>query len=151
MIEVRVAIYARASTIDAAASIQDQFLVCRAEASRSGSIVVQSYADTNVSGRRNAPEVNRMVDDAADHRFKAIICLSLDRLSRRKETIDELTAKLNALGIEVIECRSDSADFTNTYVRELLRSALSADMKAKARRRAASKARGSNPEIGRMS
>lgn len=146
MTEVRVAIYARSSTGDAAAAVQDQFLVCRAEASRLGSTVVQSYADLDASGYGDpAPDLKRMLDDAAEGQFEAIICVSVNRLSRRTETIKEVTAELNALGVKVIDCELNRVDLAIAHIKELLSSALAADEAAKAKRRAAFRSGQLNP------
>jgi DNA invertase Pin-like site-specific DNA recombinase len=81
----RIALYARySSDQQSAASIEDQFRICRERAEREGWHVVQTYADAAISGASMIlrPGVQSLVQDAQAGRFDLVLAEAVDRVSR---------------------------------------------------------------------
>jgi site-specific DNA recombinase len=85
---LHVAIYARySSEHQNERSIDDQVHLCREHAARLGAVVTGIYADYAVSGGtlKTRPEAMRLLKDAADRKFDAVLTEALDRLSSTKK------------------------------------------------------------------
>lgn len=79
---MRVAIYARVSTIDKGQDPENQLQVLRARAHDEGHVIVAEYVD-HKSGKTDAREsFQQMKKDAAKRKFQVLYFWSLDRFSR---------------------------------------------------------------------
>lgn len=90
---MQVAIYARVSTTDQNCELQLRELkdYCK----RRGWKIVGEYVDTGWSGSKaSRPELDRMMRDAAQHRFDCIVVWKLDRFGR---SVSNLVDSLNLL------------------------------------------------------
>ncbi|CUW39326.1 putative Recombinase [Magnetospirillum sp. XM-1] len=96
-------IYARYSSDNQReASINDQLASCRAYAARLGWIVVDTYSDSEVTGRTAfRSEYQRLLGDAARHRFDVLLAESIDRISRRLADLADMYDTLSADGIKM--------------------------------------------------
>ena len=67
-----------------AASIEDQFRICRERAAHEGWQVVGTYEDTAVSGANMIlrPGIQALLEDARRGRFGILVAEALDRVSR---------------------------------------------------------------------
>lgn len=83
-------------------SIEGQERVCLAYAKDHDILVVNKYADRAISGRTdNRPDFQRMLKDAAEHVFDAVIVYKTDRFARNKYDSAIYKSKLRKLGIEL--------------------------------------------------
>lgn len=79
-------IYARFSSANQREeSIMAQVRACTEYARRNGYVIVDTYADSAKSGTNsNRPELQRMLDEAKQSKFRTVIVHKLDRFSRNK-------------------------------------------------------------------
>ncbi|MFD1960805.1 recombinase family protein [Novosphingobium panipatense] len=99
----RVALYARYSDDkQSAASIEDQFLICREQAKREGWHIVGNYKDAAISGASVIlrPGIQALVQDAQMGRFDVLLAEALDRVPRSGR-------RCNALQAPAIRWRED--------------------------------------------
>ncbi len=103
----RVAIYARVSTMNG----QDpelQLSELRDFARRRGLEVHAEYVDRGVSGAKDSrPALNRLMADAQQHRFDAILVWKIDRFGRSLKHLVNALADLSAYGIAFISLRDN--------------------------------------------
>ena len=101
----RVALYARYSDDkQSAASIEDQFLICREQAKREGWHVVGSYKDAAILGASVIlrPGIQALVQDAQMGRFDVLLAEALDRLSRDQADVATLYKHLQFSGVKIV-------------------------------------------------
>ena len=79
---VRIALYARVSTIGKGQDTMNQIAQLRAFAAAQGWIVVAEFVDTVTGGTSDRPEFQRMFEAASRREFDCLLFWSLDRLSR---------------------------------------------------------------------
>jgi DNA invertase Pin-like site-specific DNA recombinase len=79
---MKVAIYARVSTIDKEQNPENQLTVLRSWAKQIGYEEITEYTDYAHGGDSNRPEFTKMRMDARQNKFKGILVWSLDRFSR---------------------------------------------------------------------
>ena len=93
---LRTAIYARHSTaMQNHSSSDDQAAACAEVVVRYGGVVVDTYADPEISGyRRDRPGLMRLLADVRSGRIDMIVSEALDRLARDCEDISWLGKKL---------------------------------------------------------
>lgn len=99
----RFAIYARySSDRQSERSIEDQVRLCR-EYAEDGGEVVEVYTDFAISGGHsvNRPSFLRLMNDAKEGLFDAIVTEALDRLSRDQEDIAAAYKRLTHRGIKI--------------------------------------------------
>ena len=102
---MKIAIYARYSTDNQrAASIADQFRICRGHAEKQAWIVVEEYSDQAISGSTLIlrPGIQALVEDALRGRFELVLAEALDRLSRDQEDIAGLYKRLRFAGVQMV-------------------------------------------------
>jgi len=108
---VKTALYARVSTLNG----QDpemQLRELREYAARRGWDVTDEYTDHGVSGSRDSrPELNRLMADACQRRFDAILVWKVDRFGRSLRHLVNSLAELGALGVAFVSLR-DNLDLT---------------------------------------
>lgn len=101
----RVALYARYSDDkQSAASIDDQFRVCRMHADKQGWQVIETYSDAAISGSTVIlrPGVQTLLRDALAGKFDLVLAEALDRLSRDQEDIAGLFKRLRFAGVPIV-------------------------------------------------
>ena len=101
----RVALYARYSTDSQnAASIADQFRLCREEAERAGWNIVGTYHDAAISGASVTlrPGVQALLQDAQCGQFEVVLAEALDRISRDQADVATLYKHLRFAGIRIV-------------------------------------------------
>ena len=99
---MRAAIYRRSATANKA-HLERQTTKCSSFAIEHYCTIVESYEDAIQSGVANdGPALTRMMGDASDKKFDAIIVEDVSRLSRRLERLGELAATLRELGISLL-------------------------------------------------
>jgi DNA invertase Pin-like site-specific DNA recombinase len=109
---MRVAIYARVSTLDKGQDATMQTSELREYCARRGWHVQQEYIDNGISGSKESrPALNRLMTDARAVRFDAVVVWKLDRLGRSLKHLVGLLADLDALGIVLVSQR-DGFDMT---------------------------------------
>jgi DNA invertase Pin-like site-specific DNA recombinase len=98
---MRAAIYARVSTLDQNCEMQLKEL--REYCSRRCWTILGEYVDTGWSGAKaSRPELDRIMHDAGQHRFDAILVWKLDRFGRSVLNLSEQLARLNSWGIRFL-------------------------------------------------
>lgn len=105
---MKVAIYSRKSKITGKGeSIQNQIDLCREHMQdhfQVDEFII--YEDEGFSGgNNNRPQYKKMITDAKDGRFSALICYRLDRISRNICDFSETIEILNSLDISFISLR----------------------------------------------
>jgi DNA invertase Pin-like site-specific DNA recombinase len=102
---MKAVIYARYSSDNQREeSIEGQVRECQAFAERKGYIVVKTYADRAISGKKadNRPQFMQMIADSGQGGFDVIIVWKIDRFSRDKYDSVIYKYKLNKNGVSVI-------------------------------------------------
>jgi DNA invertase Pin-like site-specific DNA recombinase len=143
---MRAALYARVSTADQRTASQLDSLRTYALARRLE--VADEYIDHGVSGaKEHRPALDRLVSDAKRRRFDVLVVSKLDRLARSVRHLVNLTAELEALGVDLVVL--DQGLDTSTpagkllfhvlsaiaeFERDLIRERVTAGMKAAKRR-----------------
>ena len=101
-----VALYARVSTIEQ--NSNTQLLDLRTLAQQRGLEIVEEYVDHGISGTRaRRPALDRMMADAARHRFDVVMVAAADRLARSVKHFLETLDELNRLKIEFVSLREN--------------------------------------------
>jgi DNA invertase Pin-like site-specific DNA recombinase len=102
----RAALYARVSTLDQ--NPQNQLLDLQQLAEQRGFEIVESYVDHGVSGTRTRrPALDKLMADAARHRFDVVVLAAFDRLARSVRHLLDTLDELNRLGIEFVSVREN--------------------------------------------
>jgi putative DNA-invertase from lambdoid prophage Rac len=96
----RAAIYARVSTTDQDCSLQLGEL--RAYCERRGWDVTGEYVDTITGKAASRPALNKLFDDAREHRFQTVVVWKIDRFGRSVKNFTEHVARLDAWGIRFL-------------------------------------------------
>jgi DNA invertase Pin-like site-specific DNA recombinase len=105
---LRVAIYARVSTVNGHQSPEMQLLELREYAERRGWKIAEEYVDAGVSGSKDSrPALNRLMADACQRRFDAVLVWKLDRYGRSLRHLVNALAELEALGIAFVSLRDN--------------------------------------------
>lgn len=103
---MRVGIYARVSTDEQ--SPEMQLAESRDYCQRRGLEVVGEYVDHGISGaREHRPQLDRLVSDAHQRRFDAVLVWKLDRFGRSLKHLVNALAEFEALGITFISLRDN--------------------------------------------
>ena len=101
----RAALYARySSDLQSAASIDDQFRVCREHAERSGWTVAGGYRDAAASGASMIlrPGIQTLLEDARRGAFEIVVAEALDRVSRDQADVAALFKHLQFAGVMIV-------------------------------------------------
>src|ERR1700684_4427559 len=98
---MRTAIYARVSTKDQSCELQIRDL--RAYCAARGFDLVREYIDVGQSGAKDSrPELNKLMDDACERQFDAIIVWRFDRFARSTKHLLTALEEFRSLGIQFI-------------------------------------------------
>jgi DNA invertase Pin-like site-specific DNA recombinase len=104
---MRTALYARVSTLNG----QDpemQLRELRDYAARRGLEVVDEYTDHGISGSHESrPALNRLMADAHQRKFDAILVWKVDRFGRSLRHLVNALAELGALGVAFVSLRDN--------------------------------------------
>ncbi|KND59714.1 hypothetical protein BVER_00451c [Candidatus Burkholderia verschuerenii] len=101
----RVALYARYSSDNqSAASIEDQFRLCREQAKRERWRIVGTYEDAAISGASTIlrPGIQKLVRDAQGGVFTILLAEALDRISRDQADVATLYKHLKFAGVTIV-------------------------------------------------
>jgi DNA invertase Pin-like site-specific DNA recombinase len=110
---LRAAIYARVSTLNAGQDPTMQTRELEEYCQRRGWRVYGTYVDNGVSGKKDSrPELNRMMQDAHERRFDVIVVWRFDRFARSVSHLLRALESFNALGVQFVSL-SEQVD-TNT-------------------------------------
>lgn len=111
---MKAAIYSRKSKFTGKGeSIENQIEMCKKYAADNNYNETFIYEDEGFSGKNtNRPEFIQMIKDAKVHKFDAIICYRLDRISRNVSDFSSLVDELKSLNIDFISIR-EQFDTTN--------------------------------------
>jgi DNA invertase Pin-like site-specific DNA recombinase len=100
---MRVAIYARVSTVGNGQSPEMQLCELREYVERRGFTLAGEYVDSGISGTKDSrPELNRLMADAHKRRFDAVCVWKFDRFARSVSHLLRALETFKALGIEFI-------------------------------------------------
>ena len=104
----RVALYARVSTSNGHQDPEMQLRELREYADRRGWQVAGEYTDHGVSGSKESrPELNRLMTDAHQRQFHAILVWKIDRFGRSLKHLVNALADLGAYGVAFISLRDN--------------------------------------------
>lgn len=98
----RVALYLRVSTDRQSTHVQRSELTAVCEGK--GWLIVDVYEDAGISGaigRNGRPEFNRLLEDAARHRFDVIAAWSVDRLGRSLQDLVGFLSEIQACSVDL--------------------------------------------------
>jgi DNA invertase Pin-like site-specific DNA recombinase len=105
---MKAATYARVSTTNHGQDPEMQLTELRDYCKRRGWEVTGEYVDAGVSGARDSrPELNRLMADAHQRRFDAVLVWKLDRFGRSLRHLVNALAELEALGVAFISLRDN--------------------------------------------
>jgi DNA invertase Pin-like site-specific DNA recombinase len=100
---MRVAIYARVSTLNNGQSPEMQLRELREYVERRGWALAGEYVDEGISGAKDSrPELNRLMEDAHKRRFDAVVVWKFDRFARSVSHLLRALETFKAQGIEFI-------------------------------------------------
>lgn len=100
---MKVAIYARVSTIEQDATVQEK--ICWEYATRNQIEIYRVYTDSGISGMKNSrPAFNELLKDMRLMRFNGIMVTKLDRIGRSLQHILSLFDEFSKLGVHFIAC-----------------------------------------------
>lgn len=109
---MRVALYARISTIDKGQDVELQLSELREFARMRGFEIVREYVDRGISGAKESrPELNELMQSAGQRKFDAVLVWKLDRFARSVRHLVNALAEFDALKVSFISLR-DNIDLT---------------------------------------
>ena len=109
---LRVAVYARVSTINHGQDAGMQTRELREYCERRGWTVVTEFVDAGISGsKEKRPELDRLMADAHRRRFDAVIVWKFDRFARSVSHLLRALETFNALGVAFVSL-SEQMDTT---------------------------------------
>lgn len=106
-----VALYVRVSTQDQSCDLQKVELLQFLE--QKGWKLFEIYEDKATGTNTNRPMLQKLLSDARNKKFNAIVCWKLDRLFRSLKDLILTLQELNELGIDFISLR-DNLDLTSS-------------------------------------
>jgi DNA invertase Pin-like site-specific DNA recombinase len=110
--QLRAAIYARVSTLNHCQDPELQLRELREFAHARGFQITREYVDRGVSGSKESrPELNRLMTDAQQRKFDAVMVWKLDRFARSLKHLINALAQFEALGVAFVSLR-DNLDLT---------------------------------------
>ena len=106
------AIYARySSSVQNDASIEQQIAECRDYANQHGLVVVATFEDRAISGKRdNRPGLQRMLRAADRHEFQVLLAYKSNRISRNMTNALRYEERLSRAGVRVVYCKEAFED-----------------------------------------
>src|SRR5436305_13276977 len=109
---MKTALYARVSTSDKGQDPDMQLRELREYCERRGWTITGEYIDIGVSGSKDSrPELNKLMADAKQRRFDAVLVWKLDRFGRSLKHLVSALGEFASLGVSFVSLR-DSFDLT---------------------------------------
>ena len=134
---LRCALYARySSDQQRAASIEDQFRVCRERAGREGWKIAGAYKDSAVSGSSVIlrPGVRALLEDGARGEFDVVLAEALDRVSRDQADVAVLYKHLRFAGVGIVTLAEGEIDELHVGLKGTMNALFLKDLAAKTHR-----------------
>src|SRR3989442_8095710 len=103
----RVAIYARVSTSNGQQDPEMQLRELREYAKHRELTIVGEYIDKMTGSKDSRPALNRLMADASQRKFDAVLVWKLDRFGRSLRHLVNALAELEALGLSFISLRDN--------------------------------------------
>src|SRR5215469_6354401 len=102
-VPVRVALYARISTLNHGQDVDLQLRELREYARARGWRLVSEYVDLGISGSiESRPELNHLMGDARKRRFDIVACWRFDRFARSTKHLLLALEEFRSLGIQFL-------------------------------------------------
>ena len=109
---MKVALYARVSTVNAGQDPETQLIALREYCQKRDWIIVEEFVDNGVSGSKTSrPALNQLMTDAKRRRFDAVVVWKLDRFGRSLKHLIDSLAEFNALNVGFVSM-TDAMDLT---------------------------------------
>jgi site-specific DNA recombinase len=133
---MKVAIYARySSDSQREASIADQTRLCHLFLERQKWSLAQEYSDHAVSGATLLrPGFQKLMRDALERRFDAVVAESLDRFSRDQEDTAGLFKRLTFVGVRILTLSEDEITHLHVGLKGTMNALFLKDLADKTRR-----------------
>jgi DNA invertase Pin-like site-specific DNA recombinase len=103
----RVALYVRVSTSNGQQDPEMQLRELREYAERRDLTIVGEYIDRMTGSKDSRPSLNRLMEDAGQRKFDAVLVWKLDRFGRSLRHLVNALAELEALGLTFISLRDN--------------------------------------------
>src|SRR3989454_12655618 len=103
----RVALYARVSTCNGQQDPEMQLRELREYAQHRELIIVDEYIDKMTGSKDSRPALNRLMADASQRKFDAVLVWKLDRFGRSLRHLVNALAEFEALGLSFISLRDN--------------------------------------------
>jgi DNA invertase Pin-like site-specific DNA recombinase len=114
---MRIAVYARVSTLNKGQDVDMQLIDMRKSIESKGWNLFKEYIDRGVSGSKSSrPQLDKLMRDAADKKFDAVLVWKLDRFGRSVRHLVNAIAELESFGVAFISLK-DSIDLTTAQGR----------------------------------
>ena len=133
----RCALYAcYSSDQQRAASIEDQFRVCREYADRAGCRIAGAYRDAAVSGASMIlrPGIQALLEDARRGAFDVVVAEALDRVSRDQADVAVLYKHLKFAGVMIVTLAEGEISELHVGLKGTMNALFLKDLAAKTRR-----------------
>ncbi|MDE0149983.1 MAG: recombinase family protein [Rhodospirillaceae bacterium] len=134
---LRCALYARySSDQQRAASIEDQFRVCREHAEREGWKIAGCYKDSAISGDSVIlrPGIQGLLEDARRGLFEIVVAEALDRVSRDQADVATLYKHLRFAGVMIVTLSEGEINELHVGLKGTMNALFLKDLAAKTRR-----------------
>jgi DNA invertase Pin-like site-specific DNA recombinase len=105
--KTRVALYARVSTSNGQQDPEMQLRELREYAKHRELIIVGEYVDKMTGSKDSRPALNRLMADASQRKFDAVLVWKLDRFGRSLRHLVNALAELEARGLSFISLRDN--------------------------------------------
>jgi DNA invertase Pin-like site-specific DNA recombinase len=97
------ALYARISTLNHHQDPEVQLRELREYCQRKGWAIAGEYIDRGISGTKESrPELNRLMQDASEKKFDAVVVFKFDRMARSSSHLLKVLETFKALDIEFV-------------------------------------------------
>jgi len=103
----RIALYARVSTSGGHQDPEMQLRELREYVEHRGWQITETYTDTVSGSKDSRPALNRLMADACQRRFDAVLVWKLDRFGRSLRHLVNSLAELEALGVAFVSLRDN--------------------------------------------
>ena len=116
---MKVAIYARVSTLNKGQDVDMQLNELRAYCQQKGWAIAHEYTDKGISGSKSSrPQLDKLMTAASRHEFDAVLVWKLDRFGRSLLHLTNAIAALESYGVAFVSAR-DNIDLTTASGRLL--------------------------------
>src|ERR1700682_3556643 len=103
---MKIAVYARVSTLNKGQDVDMQLIDMRKSIESKGWNLFKEYVDRGVSGSKSSrPQLDKLMRDAADKKFDAVLVWKLDRFGRSVRHLVNAIAELESFGVAFISLK----------------------------------------------